>query len=296
MGVSKYSIWMGLSATQLEAFVEVVRRGSFSAAAQNLHLSQSALSQRVLNLEDELGTALLVRRSGGISLTPAGEVLLRYCLTKNELESEVLSEVSSTQKQIAGALRIGAFSSVVRSILMPALSDLVTQNPRVTLQVFSRELSELSKMLEQNEVDFILSSEPARRDPIESHLLGWEEYVLAEADGGACSDIYFDHDPQDGTTFQFFQMQKTPLVEFRRAYLDEIYALIDAVSMGWGRAVLPRHLVLGNPSIRVLAEWQPLQMPVYLQYFRQPFYSQLQQRVRSELIEKVRQQLEARPN
>ena len=65
---------------QLKYFQSVVRLGSFSAAAEENFISQSAISQQVQSLERELGFALLVRRNRSFSLTPAGEYFYRKSL------------------------------------------------------------------------------------------------------------------------------------------------------------------------------------------------------------------------
>src|SRR5579884_2159895 len=57
-------------------FVEIARRGTFTAAAEALNMTQSALSEQILQLERECGSSLFLRRHTGISLTPAGEYLL----------------------------------------------------------------------------------------------------------------------------------------------------------------------------------------------------------------------------
>jgi DNA-binding transcriptional LysR family regulator len=74
---------MGLQTSHLEAFSEVAKLRSFSKAAKVLHVTQSALSQRVMNLESEIGHALFIRDPAGIRLTDEGQELLRYCRSKD---------------------------------------------------------------------------------------------------------------------------------------------------------------------------------------------------------------------
>lgn len=102
-----------LSSLQLDAFTEVARVGSFSAAADRLGLTQSALSQRVLNLEGELGTPVFNRLPGRLELTETGRRLLQYGHAKEGLEREFLNDLKSeSQGQLAGSLRIAGFSAV----------------------------------------------------------------------------------------------------------------------------------------------------------------------------------------
>jgi DNA-binding transcriptional LysR family regulator len=268
---------MGLSSRQLEAFSEVARTGSFSQAAKNLFVTQSALSQRVRHLEDEMATALIVRDPAGLRLTAAGEALLRYCHVRESLEAEVLTSIASGHETLGGVIRVAGFSSVTRSVVIPALSVLAAEYPSVNIEVFTREVRDLSRMLSHNEVEVIVTSEPSSRQEIVSYDLGFEENVLVESSKirGSKADIYLDHDPEDPTTSQFFKINGDSKKKIRRNYLDEVYAIIDGVKLGMGRAVLPLHLVASHKDLRVVKGYKPLKIPVYLQYFRQPYYSRL---------------------
>jgi len=113
---------MKLSQIQLEAFQEVARLGSFTKAAQHLNLTQSALSHRIKNLEDEFETALFVRQGGGIRLTELGTKLLQFCRVQSQAEEEFLLDlISKNAKNVkfSGTLRIGGVSSAIRSLVMP---------------------------------------------------------------------------------------------------------------------------------------------------------------------------------
>ncbi|MFM8314231.1 MAG: LysR family transcriptional regulator, partial [Deltaproteobacteria bacterium] len=70
---------MSISSSQLDAFFACSQTGNFTKAAKLLHLTQSALSQRILNLEGELQTTLFIRERNGIRLTSAGRELVQYC-------------------------------------------------------------------------------------------------------------------------------------------------------------------------------------------------------------------------
>ncbi|MCX6117948.1 MAG: LysR family transcriptional regulator [Proteobacteria bacterium] len=266
---------MPLSSAQLEAFAEVAKCGGFSVAAKNLHITQSALSQRVMNLEKELETALLVRDHHGIRLTQAGESLLRHWQTVSSLESEVLENLGVKNSQAAGMIRVATFSSIGRSIVLPALAKVVERYPDMNLQLLSKEIRDLLPSLSKNEVDFIFTTESTNRSDIESHLVGYEENVLVESTSKkARNDVYLDHDSEDQTTFKFFSIQKKKMPKMlQRSYLDEIYSLIDGVACGLGRAVIPRHLVDGRKGIREVEGLNPLRLPVYFQYFKQPYYT-----------------------
>lgn len=279
---------MPISSSQLEAFSEVAKTGSFSLAAKNLHITQSALSQRILNLESDLATGLIIRAPAGLRLTPAGESLLRYCTTKDGLEREFLERLTSNQKNLTGVLRIAGMSSTMRSAVMPSLQEFISKNATINIECYSREVRDLLGMLTSGEVDLIVTSNATQRQDIVTHVLGMEEYVLVESVKPSIrSDIYLDHDSDDTITKEFLQVNGETSQSIHRNYLDEIYSLLDGVRFGWGRAVLPKHIIKNVDDICACKGYKPLRIPLYLQYFHQPYYSQLHTRSVEHLCKRV---------
>ena len=92
---------------QLKYFQSVVRLGSFSAAAEENFISQSAISQQVQSLERELGFALLVRKNRSFSLTPAGEYFYRKSLLLTAACDRMCAEAAKIAKGEAATLKIG---------------------------------------------------------------------------------------------------------------------------------------------------------------------------------------------
>ena len=112
---------MNLSSLGLSAFQVCAQVGHFTKAAEQLSITQSALSQRIKNLERELETTLLVRDRTGVRLTETGSTLLRYCRLREALEVEAISQLKGGSKdELSGHIRIGGFSSVMRSVVLPA--------------------------------------------------------------------------------------------------------------------------------------------------------------------------------
>jgi DNA-binding transcriptional LysR family regulator len=121
---------MQLSSRQLEAFVAVARTLNFTRAAERLNLTQSALSQRIRKLEEELGAALLVRAPGAVRLTDTGSRILRFCEAKESLEAEILADLATSRSgDLAGAIRVAGHLSVMRPVVLPALAALLRSRP-----------------------------------------------------------------------------------------------------------------------------------------------------------------------
>lgn len=280
---------MSLSSIYLDAFIAVAQSEGFSAAAKQLHLTQSALSQRIKNLEEELGLTLFIRAPGGVTLTESGERLLRYCQTKQSLEGELIQELNVSKVfDISGTIRIGAYSSVLRSVVVPSLKPLLQKHPHVLCEFVSATMAELPAMLQRAEVDFIVMDYLWERSHLQTGILGQENYVLIEAQKeNLRQDIFLDNDSEDRTTENFFKSQGGKSPKYRRSYFDDCYGIIDAVALGLGRAVMSEHLVVGNNKIRVLKSAKPFKVDVVLHYHQQPFYSKLHQAVIRDLQDKA---------
>jgi len=270
---------MSVSSLYLDAFSKCAKTGHFTRAAEMLHITQSALSQRIANLEDELETTLFIRERSGIRLTPSGQELLRFCTAKESLEEESIEKIKSrNSKELSGTVRIGGFSSVMRSVALPALSPLLNKNSKVQLQLISKEMVELPVFLKSGEIDYMILYHELIRDDIETVFLGDEKNLLVEKPGYLGPHIFLDHDENDETSSKYLRLKKSKK-SFGRRYLDDVYGIIDGVKLGIGRAVVPIHLIKDDPGIHIVDRKTILKIPVVLHYYRQPFYTQLHQEV-----------------
>jgi len=259
---------MSLSSLGLDAFFEVAKTGNFSLAAKSLHVTQSALSQRIKNLEGEVGTPLFIREKQGARLTESGERLLQYCRTRDLMEAGVLHEITSPKKggALAGSIRVAGFSTVMRSVVVPSLTGLLNEHPAVTVELMSRELRDIPGLLRSGACDIALSDDEISLPGVKSYRVGVEKNCLVEATAKESpKNVFLDHDGQDRTTVRFLSSLGKEITS-RRLYLDEIYAILDGVALGWGRAVVPQHLLNGRSDIRPVAGYKLVSSPVYLSY------------------------------
>ena len=272
---------------QLEAFMVVAETKHFTRAASRLHLTQSALSQRILKLEELLETALLIRDPREVRITAAGERLLRYARTKQALETEAVGELLAPRQNavgLRGNLRIGGFSTVMRSLVLPRLAPLLQANSEVKLELRIAELRELQSLLRSGEVDLVLSNELLELEGVESVKIFEEENVMIESKQLAPerTATVFDHDPDDQTTDRYLKIQSKRfrqthgIEQINKSYLDEIYVILDAVELGLGRAVVPRHLLQGRSNLRELSGGVCAQVPVFLQRLEAAYRPKLQ--------------------
>jgi len=141
---------------QLAYFDAVVRHGSFTKAAQRLHIAQPAVSAQIRRLETELGTTLLERTTRRVALTHAGELFLtraRQALAQLDAARGDLAELSAVRR---GRVRIGA-TQVLGSLDLPAsLASFRGRYPGVSLALHSGLIAKLPGMLDAGDVDLIL--------------------------------------------------------------------------------------------------------------------------------------------
>lgn len=271
---------MQLSSRQLEAFVAVARTLNFTRAAERLNLTQSALSQRIRKLEEELGAALLVRAPGAVRLTETGSRILRFCEAKESLESEILADLATSRTgELAGAIRLAGHLSVMRPVALPALAALLRENPRIHCELINADLKNLPGMLKRGEADLVILDQELPWAALEKYFLGDEAYVAIEsATHRTRPDVWLDINPDDQVTERFFQFQgQSP--QYRRSYMADVYGIIDGVALGMGRAVVPRHMLAGRQDIRILPEYRVQPAGVWLHHYTLPYYSRLQQAV-----------------
>jgi DNA-binding transcriptional LysR family regulator len=286
---------MSLSSLQLDAFTSVAQTLNFSVAARRLGITQPSLSQRILNLEKELRETLFIREPSGIRLTETGRLLLKCSQERNAIEAEFLDALKNPHgDRISGLARIGAFSTLSRSVLLPKIASFKRAHPEARIQLLTRELHELPGLLRSGEADFIFTSQPpshpnpTRQPAWAVHEAGVEENVLIESRSARLArrdTVYLDHDEQDRTTHDFWAIQKTRPAKLEREYFDEIYAIIDAVAEGLGRAVVPLHLIEKDKRVKVVQGWKPLKVPYSLVYPKQAYYTRFQLKLISEFTQ-----------
>ncbi|RKX80471.1 MAG: hypothetical protein DRP58_13170 [Spirochaetes bacterium] len=276
---------MSLSSLQLDAFLAAAKSLNFSRAAESLFITQSALSQRIKNLELTMGATLFIRDPSRIKITEIGEKLLRYCQTKDAMEDELLFNLTPKEAgELAGIIRIGAFSSILRSVVIPSMSSLLRKNPRIQCDFVHKETPGLPSLLDRSECDFIILDYPLDSPSVEKHLLGYEEYIVIESLKYTCPDnIYLDNSPEDTATEHFFNAQSSKMPKYERRFMGETYGIIAGVEAGLGKSVMPIHLLSGRPHLKKVEGFDIYKREITLHYKKQSYYSELYKMVIEQL-------------
>lgn len=146
-----------LDVKRLRILREVAQRGSFSAAADELYLSQSAVSQQIATLEREVRMKLLDRTREGPKLTEAGRVLVSHADAAIARLEEAERELAAIAGLEGGELRLASFPSASATLLTEAVSIFHERHPNVRLSIADAEPEESLPRLRGGELDLALS-------------------------------------------------------------------------------------------------------------------------------------------
>ncbi|WP_404421899.1 LysR family transcriptional regulator [Nibricoccus sp. IMCC34717] len=153
-----------LDSRQLLAFAAVARRGSFTLAAKDLFLTQSAVSHAMKALEEEIGTRLLDRVGKRVLLTQAGEQFLRHT-------EKILAEMDAARSGLDtlanwghGRLRVGASTTACQYLLPTVLREFKQSFPRCVIKIEPGDHADQLELVRSNQIDLAIMLEPVGMD------------------------------------------------------------------------------------------------------------------------------------
>jgi DNA-binding transcriptional LysR family regulator len=145
-----------LNVARLKVLDEVARRGSFSAAADALDYTQSAISQQIAALEQEAGMTLLERHPRGVSLTAAGQTLVGHAegiLARLESAEAALGAIAGLR---GGRLRMASFPTAGATLMPLAIATFRARHPDIELTLAEGEPEQIAPRLRAGELDLAL--------------------------------------------------------------------------------------------------------------------------------------------
>lgn len=145
-------------------FCAVVKTGNMSAAAKELYISQPAVSMSIRQLEDRMGTPLLIRTTKGVRTTPEGGVLYEYleqALTLIKMAENKYMEMVNLK---IGEIKIGASDTVISKLLMPYFEKYNIENPNINIKVTNKTTYESLRLLKSGVVDLCFINLPIAGD------------------------------------------------------------------------------------------------------------------------------------
>lgn len=151
---------------RLKVFRSVARHLNFSRAAEELLLTQPAVTQQIKSLEEECGVPLFDRSGGHITLTPGGQTLLPYAEKLKIISDEAMAAVASAAGRNAGLLAIGASQTIAQYLLPNLVASFLRENPRVAVTAMSGNSDEMLEALISRRIQLGLIEGPAHRKDI----------------------------------------------------------------------------------------------------------------------------------
>ncbi len=151
---------MDISFELYKVFYHVAKSLSFSAAATDLYISQSAVSQSIKLLEAKLKCQLFLRHTKQVKLTPAGELLMKQIEQAYHFIKAGERALADLQSLKQGEVRIGATDTICKHYLLPYFQSFIQQYPQIKLQVTNRTSPECLELLKKGSVDVIVINLP----------------------------------------------------------------------------------------------------------------------------------------
>lgn len=238
-----------MTLTDCQILMMVAQLGTFAAAAEQMHLTPSAISHAVSGMEAECGFPLFTRTKSGVTMTAAGESLfpcIRQMLNSSELLDQSIAQINGMHK---GVLRLGVFNSACVTWMPQLVPPFQQEFPGIDVQIYQGSYADIAAWLKNGvvEVGFLSNSsardldfEPLYEDPliciapasfqpkrpgcVRAEELRGRPFVSQQADVDADIQSYF---------------KKNDLHVNSRCYIVDDQSMIAMVSCGQGLAIMP---------------------------------------------------------
>ncbi len=163
---------------QLHTFLEIVRLGSFSRAAESCYRSQPAVSAQIRQMEEELGTRLFDRVASRVSLTAAGKRFSDYAREIMELRRRAQQEMREMNTVPRGELVIGANEATCLYILPGVFAEFKRAYPEVQISIFRTHGAQVIQRVLENSLDFGIAQLPVADKRLERVVVHTDEICL----------------------------------------------------------------------------------------------------------------------
>jgi DNA-binding transcriptional LysR family regulator len=242
----------------LQAFVAVADTGSFTAAAERLHSTQSTVSQQIGRLEASAGTGLLDRGARPVRLTPAGERLIGYARRILALQHE--AEALLADPAGSRTLRVGLPDDLVTPAMSREFARFTAQHPDIRLDVTTGLSRELSQRFREGELDVAVVKEPQAQ--ADAHASFCEPLIWVEAAHRA--QAWPDPVPlvafPPGGLYRDLMIEQVEAAGLRW-YLaftgNSLVSVLRAVEAGLGAAILPL-ATIGSYEVHTCRQFAPV--------------------------------------
>lgn len=248
-----------------KVFYHVAKSLSFSEAAEELFISQSAVSQSIKTLERRLNQTLFIRSTKRVALTKEGELLLKHIEPAINLISRGENQLCADPKS-GLQLRIGASDTICRYYLVPYLNNFHKRFPNIHIRVTNGTSVQCAGLLERNEVDVIVTNSPnsALNNTMEMYpVMEFHDIFIANRDTFPLHDHPVSLEELQGYPILMLEKRSTTSIFLHNLFLEHSLdlvpsielssndLLIDLARIGLGIAFIPDFCIkqLGNLAI-----------------------------------------------
>lgn len=154
----------------------VAEKKNFTRAAEELNLTQPAISHHINQLEKEVGAKLFVRKKADLLLTPEGEIALKYARRMKAMNEKMKSDIAESGKHLT-RIRIGVTHTAESNMVTEALAMYGSNNPGVTIVIIADTINNLYDMLENYELDLAIVEEKPHNPALSSLMLDTDYLV-----------------------------------------------------------------------------------------------------------------------
>jgi DNA-binding transcriptional LysR family regulator len=163
---------------RLKVFRTVAQHSSFRKAAEQLFITQPAVTLQIKALEEDLGVRLFDRRGNQIFLTAQGTRLLGHAKQMEALVAEAERDLAEGEGQLSGELALGASTTIAQYVLPRLIGPFLLENPRVRLSLQSGNTEQIARLLMDGAIALGLIEGPARHREVRTEPFMEDEMVL----------------------------------------------------------------------------------------------------------------------
>lgn len=168
--------------TNIRTFLAVVETGSFVAAAERVHVTQSTVSMRIRSLEEQLGVKVFARNKSGASLTNSGREFAKHAVTMARIWDQACLEVGVGDNR-AALLRVGGQLSIWGSFLVAWLAWMHAEAPAISIKCEVGHVEPLMRSLLEGSLDIAVMYRPQQLTGLQVRKLFNDEMILVSSPG-----------------------------------------------------------------------------------------------------------------
>lgn len=166
-----------MSTEEIKTVILLAKVKSFTLAAEQLLVAQSTITNRIVEIEKEVGKRLFNRSPKGVTLTDEGKIFLKYAERLLELQEAGIAEVNSMKKQTQ-KFSVGAINAAYEAYVKPILEKSLKNSADISVNVMLLNSLDLLQQIQEDMIDIVFATAPLRRNNYECKVFDTDRLVL----------------------------------------------------------------------------------------------------------------------